>query len=112
MRKIIQVINDGRLKAVEAEIQSTHIRKCYVGKVCQPAPGQVQVNQHCVGSQVAELYSTATGIQETKLRVLRQANSLSAQVGMSLTLTGMRTDEVAEVFIIMLRALAPAVTNV
>ena len=76
------------------------------------APGQVQINQQSVANQVAELYSTTAGIQEAKLGMLRQDNGVSTQVRVSLTHTGTRTGEVAEVFIIMLRTLAPAVTNV
>ena len=97
---------------VEAKVQSTHIRKCRVTSLCHLAPGQVQVNQQSVESQISELYSTTTGIQEAKLRILGQDNGVSAQVGVSLTLTGTRASEVAEVFIIMLRTLAPAVTNI
>ena len=44
--------------------------------------------------------------------VVRQDNGVYAQVGVSLTHTGMRTGEVAEAFIIMLRTLAPAITHV
>ena len=80
--------------------------------LCQLALGQVQVNQQGVENQISELYSTTTGIQEAKLLVLGQIRGVSAQVGVTLTLTGTRASEVAEVFIIMLRTLAPAVTNI
>ena len=49
-------------------------------------------------------------MQEAKLTRKRQG--VIAHVGVSLALTGMRAGEVAKVLIVMLRTLAPAVTDV
>ena len=57
------------------------------------------------------MYPTATGVQETKLCVLGQGNSVSAQVGVTTALTGVRTGMITKVLVVMLRTLAPAVTG-
>ena len=70
------------------------------------------MDQQFVGSQVTRLYSATTDVQEAKLCVTRQWRGLITQVRMSLTRTVNRTGEVTEALIIMLRTLAPSVTDV
>ena len=58
------------------------------------------------------MYPTATGMQETKLCVLGQGNSVIAQIRLTSAHTGVRTGKITKVLIVMLRTLAPAVTDV
>ena len=57
------------------------------------------------------MYPTAIGVQETELCVLGQGHSVTAQVGVTITSAGVRTSEITKVLIVMLGALAPAVTD-
>ena len=58
------------------------------------------------------MYPTAIGVQETELCVLGQGHSASAQVGVTTALTGVGTDKITKVLIVVLRTLAPTVTDV
>ena len=51
-------------------------------------------------------------MQEAKLRVIRECRDACAQVGVSLAVTGIGAGEVAKGLVVMLRTLAPAVTDV
>ena len=97
---------------VVAEVQQTEIGQGQAVDVGQRAAGQIQMDQHAVVDQVTGGHAATASVQKSQPRVAGRVEEALAEEGQTVTAASCRTFEAAQQFVVTLRALGLAVTDV
>ena len=107
-----KIVGADDAKFVLADVQTAEVGQCRVVKTSQSAPSQAEMDQHDVVPQLSCRQSATAGVKIPHLREPLGLESLRTAVGESVARAAVRTGEVAEQLVVLLRSVVVEITHV